>query len=143
MRLGRKLAGKVEDVPYGRRSKRIDRLRIITNYCQPAAVRCQPAQNVRLERICILVFVHEYELVSLAACLQRVWVFGKKAQGEQDQIIKIHRITCAQGRLVMLPNVFGHGAEAFIGKHIGAFPAISKLAEQSQDCRRISFLSAD
>src|SRR5947207_11666409 len=65
----------------------------------------------------------------------------KQPKGEQDEIVEIHRVTGAKGRLIPRLNMLGHSAEALVGKRPGALSAVSEPAQQRQDGRRIGFFS--
>ena len=57
-----KLMRKVENVSNGRAAKRVDALGIIANH-RDASVRAERAQDARLERVRILVLVHQHMVV--------------------------------------------------------------------------------
>ena len=52
--------GEVQDVPYGRRPKGIDRLCIVADDGQSCTVRTDILQNTRLQNVRVLVFVYQY-----------------------------------------------------------------------------------
>ena len=54
-----KLARKIENVADGCRPERIDRLGIVADDRQPAAIRLQLQQNVGLQPVRILVFIDQ------------------------------------------------------------------------------------
>ena len=59
MRGRRELVGKVEDVPHGRGTERIDRLSVVADDRQAPASRLQRQQDRRLQAVRVLIFVDE------------------------------------------------------------------------------------
>ena len=85
------LIRKPKDVADRRGSKRIDRLRIVTDDGDAITVLPQPLQNFCLQHVCVLVFVDE-DVIELAADICREPIVAHHRVPVQQQVVVVERL---------------------------------------------------
>ena len=85
------MRGKVEDVAYSRGTKRIDRLRIITNHCQPAPVRLEREQDRGLQAVRVLILVDQ-DVIEAPADFLREGALGQHMRPVKQEIVVIEHV---------------------------------------------------
>ena len=110
----------------------VDALVVIAHHAKIAMFFRQQMDQLELRGVGVLVLVHHHLLIVGAAGRQRLRVFAEQPQGQQNEVVKIHRVAGVQGGLVAFLHMFGQGHHVRIGKHGGAFPAIFVPAQQAE-----------
>ena len=112
---------KVQDVANGRTPKRVNRLRVVADDHQIAIFAAQRLQNLRLERVRVLVLVDQ-DVLELAGHLLRGWRRAQRAP-EQEQVVVVEHVLGA-----LAAGVLGEdGADA-----VGVVGAPGKAAFQDR-----------
>ena len=81
------LPWKFEDVVDPRGAERVDGLRVIANHAQAAAIRLQGRENLRLQAVGILVFVHQHVVEALAHRLGAGRILHEQMPVEQQVVV--------------------------------------------------------
>ncbi|MGF6657603.1 hypothetical protein OKW34_008193 [Paraburkholderia youngii] len=82
------LRGEIEDIAHGRAAKRIDRLRVVADHGQAAAVRFQREQDRRLQAVGVLVFVDQH-MVEARRQIGRDAGLGGHVRPVEQQIVVV------------------------------------------------------
>ena len=78
----------VEDVAHRRGAERVDGLRVVAHDRQPAAARAQALEQIGLERVGVLVLVHQHRVEAAAHDRARGRV-GEQAVEEDEQVVEV------------------------------------------------------
>ena len=96
---------KFEDVPEIRAAPRVDALRVVAHDHDIVMPRSEHLDEVILQMVRVLIFVHEDELkLPLVVLRDRRIVFQKRHRLFQE-VVKIQRVRLLLARLVFLPHV--------------------------------------
>ncbi len=82
--------GELHNVRVVRAAPRVDALRIITHHHHVFVARTEQINQLRLQQIRILIFVHQHKLKPLLIHRANVLVLLHQPQPQHQQIIKIH-----------------------------------------------------
>ena len=102
------MRGKIQDVAHGGGAKAVDRLGVVADHGETAPVRLEPQQDLRLERVGILIFVDQDEVEA-----------GRDVRGDRT---KRHHVRPVKQQIVVIE----HPLRA-LGERIGA-KQLSQLA---------------
>ena len=115
----RVLVRKAEDVLDGGGAERIDRLRVVADHRDALAARAQQLEDLRLQRVGVLVFVDQ-DVIELRAHLGREPRVARHRVPVQQQVVVVERLVgelsldvgAVQARQVLLPlGAPGKGVE--------------------------------
>ncbi len=84
--------GKFEDVAEVRAAPRVDALRIVAHHHHVLVLRAEQIDEVALELVRVLVFVHENELEAALVTLAHVLVLLQELEPEREQIVEVHHV---------------------------------------------------
>ena len=82
--------GEVEDVGDSRAAPRVDALEIVADGHDVAVPRRQDVRELRLQAVCVLVFVHEDVAEVLLQAFAHVVVFLEQAEAVDEEVIEVH-----------------------------------------------------
>ena len=87
----------------------INALSIIAYHHHVVMARRQQIDQVTLQFVGVLIFVHEDELKSPLILFSHLLLFLQELEPKHQQIVEVHRVGCAFARGVTLPKLFDFG----------------------------------
>src|SRR5690606_6012079 len=87
----------------------VDALVVIADRAEVLVFGGEEADEVELGAAGVLVLVHHDVAIAGAAVLEGLGGFAEQAQGEQDEVVEVHRVGGAKGGFVALAEVPGEG----------------------------------
>jgi hypothetical protein len=114
----------------------VNALVIVPHHAEVSVFLGQRLHQLELARVGVLILVDHHIPILCPACLQGLRMFFEQPQGQQDQVIKIHRVACPQRRFILRPHMAGHSRQAFVAKS-DFFGRILDPAKLSQNGRGV------
>ena len=84
--------GKLHDVLEVRSAPRVDALGVVAHHHDVVMPRPQQVDQLGLQLVCVLVFIHQYELEPALILFGDCRIVPQQSQPQIEQVIKIHRV---------------------------------------------------
>ena len=128
----------IEEIGDIRPAPAIDTLVIIAHYAHIAMLTGQRTHQLKLGRVGILIFINHHVTITRPALFKRLGMFLKKAQGQHQEIIKIHGVTGLKRGVVTAAQGLSHCQAILIAKYLPIRSGIFDSTQKRVQLTRIS-----